>query len=67
MHYIIQISGECICAKCKCKYLGRTILKLNNLSSMKDISMYLLLGIENTMFIPKHIKKNINIICEAMH
>lgn len=34
---------------------------------MKDISMYLLLGIENTMFIPKHIKENINIICEAMH
>lgn len=65
MHYIIQISGECICAKCK--YLGRTILKLNNLSSMKDISMYLLLDIENIMFIPKHIKENINIICEAMH
>lgn len=65
MHYIIYISSECI--SIKCKYLERTILKLNNLSGMKDISMYLLFDIENTMFILKHIKENINIICEAMN
>lgn len=51
MHYIIYISSECI--SIKCKYLKRTILKLNNLSGMKDISMYLLFDIENTMFILK--------------